>query len=329
MNTRAKANVYGLDGKKTGCVDIPSVFKVLYRQDIVNAVTQRTILSKRQPHGVSQHAGYQTAASSWGTGRAVARVPRVPGGGSHRSGQAAFANFCRGGGMFEPKKTWRRWTRKTNKNELRHAQAFAYSAAGCTSLVEARGHMIENIPEFPLVVDDSIQSLKKTKQMKEALVALGCEAEVDKCAKKRARAGKGKRRNRKYLTRRGPLIVHDGSETESLLKVTNVLRGVDCMRVEMPSVTKLAPGGQGGRLCIFTKSAFEKLTEIWGNEQGISLHKAGYKLPRCVTSANIRKVMRSEAIQSALRPMVVPTYPSKSTKRNLWRKEKKALAKKK
>ena len=39
-----------------------------------------------------------------GTGRAVARIPRVGGGGTHRSGQAAFGNMCRGGRMFAPTK---------------------------------------------------------------------------------------------------------------------------------------------------------------------------------------------------------------------------------
>lgn len=37
-------------------------------------------------------AGHQTSAESWGTGRAVARIPRVRGGGTHRSGQGAFGN---------------------------------------------------------------------------------------------------------------------------------------------------------------------------------------------------------------------------------------------
>lgn len=50
------------------------------------------------PAEVSTNAGYQTAAESWGTGRAVARIPRVPGGGTHRAGQGAFGNMCRGGG---------------------------------------------------------------------------------------------------------------------------------------------------------------------------------------------------------------------------------------
>lgn len=42
-------------------------------------------------------AGHETPAESWGTGRAVARIPRVPGGGTSRSGQGAFGNMCRGG----------------------------------------------------------------------------------------------------------------------------------------------------------------------------------------------------------------------------------------
>lgn len=48
--------------------------------------------NKRQPYAVNKLAGHQTSAESWGTGRAVARIPRVRGGGTHRSGQGAFGN---------------------------------------------------------------------------------------------------------------------------------------------------------------------------------------------------------------------------------------------
>lgn len=51
----------------------------------------------------------QTSAESWGTGRAVSRIPRVQGGGTQRAGQGAFGNMCRGGRMFAPTKIWRRW----------------------------------------------------------------------------------------------------------------------------------------------------------------------------------------------------------------------------
>lgn len=43
--------------------------------------------NKRQAYSVNVNAGHQTSAESWGTGRAVARIPRVGGGGTHRSGQ--------------------------------------------------------------------------------------------------------------------------------------------------------------------------------------------------------------------------------------------------
>ena len=48
--------------------------------------------ANRQAYAVKPKAGYDTAAASWCTGRAVARIPRAPGGGTHRAGQAAFGN---------------------------------------------------------------------------------------------------------------------------------------------------------------------------------------------------------------------------------------------
>lgn len=85
--------------------------------------------------------GHQTSAESWGTGRAVARIPRVRGGGTHRSGQGAFGNMCRGGRMFAPTKTWRRWHRKVNVNQKRYAMVSAIAASGIPALVMSKGKM--------------------------------------------------------------------------------------------------------------------------------------------------------------------------------------------
>lgn len=87
----------------------------------------------------------QTSAESWGTGRAVSRIPRVPGGGTHRAGQGAFGNMCRGGRMFAPTKTWRRWHRKINVNLKRYAVCSAIAATGVPALVMARGHRIDQV----------------------------------------------------------------------------------------------------------------------------------------------------------------------------------------
>lgn len=55
---------------------------------------------------------------------------RVRGGGTHRSGQGAFGNMCRGGRMFAPTKPWRRWHRKINVNQRRYALVSAIAASG-------------------------------------------------------------------------------------------------------------------------------------------------------------------------------------------------------
>jgi large subunit ribosomal protein L4e len=95
-------------------VALPGVFKSPVRLDLVQFVHANLAKNHRQPYSISKESGHQTSAESWGTGRAVARIPRVGGGGTHRSGQGAFGNMCRDGRMFAPTKIWRRWHRHVN-----------------------------------------------------------------------------------------------------------------------------------------------------------------------------------------------------------------------
>lgn len=99
--------------RKTDAVDavseqlvLPAVFTAPIRPDIVHFVHTSMAKNKRQAYAVSAGAGHQHSAESWGTGRAVARIPRVSGGGTSRAGQAAFGNMCRAGRMFAPTKIW-------------------------------------------------------------------------------------------------------------------------------------------------------------------------------------------------------------------------------
>lgn len=85
-------SVFNDEGKAAGSTILPAVFKAPIRSDLVQFVHTNMRKNKRQPYAVSTKAGHQTSAESWGTGRAVARIPRVRGGGTHRSGQAAFGN---------------------------------------------------------------------------------------------------------------------------------------------------------------------------------------------------------------------------------------------
>lgn len=44
--------------------------------------------------------------------------------------------------MSHPLKTWRRWHRRVNLKQRRHAVESALAATGITSLVFARGHRV-------------------------------------------------------------------------------------------------------------------------------------------------------------------------------------------
>merc|ERR1711890_175055 len=158
---RPQITVYSESGEATSNVKTPAVFRAPIRHDIVNFVHTQLRKNSRQAIGVKKIAGEQTSAESWGTGRAVARIPRVRGGGTHRSGQAAFGNMCRSGRMFAPLKTWRRWHRMCNVNQRRYAMVAAIAATGVPGLVMAKGHMVDNVPEIPLVVDNNVEQYKK------------------------------------------------------------------------------------------------------------------------------------------------------------------------
>ena len=63
----------------------------------------------------------------------------MSGGGTNRSGQGAFGNMCRGGRMFAPTKTWRRWHRHINVNQRRYALCSALAASAVPALIMAKG----------------------------------------------------------------------------------------------------------------------------------------------------------------------------------------------
>ncbi|OAD56558.1 60S ribosomal protein L4 [Eufriesea mexicana] len=234
-------------------ISLPAVFKAPIRPDIVNFVHQQVSKNSRQPYCVSKEAGHQTSAESWGTGRAVARIPRVRGGGTHRSGQGAF------------------------------------------------GHMIQEVPEFPLVVSDKIQEYNKTKQAVIFLRRIKAWNDIQKVYKsQRFRAGKGKMRNRRRIQRRGPLIVY--GQDQGIRKAFRNIPGIDLMNINKMNLLKLAPGGHVGRFVIWTKSAFEKLDALYGTWRKESQLKTDYNLPfPKMANTDLSRLLKSEEIRKVLR----------------------------
>jgi len=307
MTSRPLVGVYTNDAKAKveQHVTLPAVMTAPIRPDVVHSVHTRMAKNRRQPYAVSRYAGHQSSAESWGTGRAVARIPRVPGGGTHRAGQGAFGNMCRGGRMFAPTKTWRKWHVRINVNERRYATCSALAASAIPALVMARGHRVEQIPEIPLVIDNkSIDNIDKTSRAVVLLKALGAYEDVEKVKDSRKiRAGKGKARNRRYVQKRGPLVIYN--EKGPLVKAFRNLPGVELCAVTRLNLLQLAPGGHLGRFVIWTKDAFERLDSIYGTYKKPSSEKTDYTIPRpLMSNVDLARIINSDEVQSVLRDKI-------------------------
>ncbi|KAF2139745.1 uncharacterized protein K452DRAFT_320343 [Aplosporella prunicola CBS 121167] len=309
MTSRPVVSIISADGSASEATHpLPEVFKAPIRPDIVQTVHTGMAKNKRQPYAVSEKAGHQTSAESWGTGRAVARIPRVSGGGTHRAGQAAFGNMCRSGRMFAPTKVWRKWHQKINVNQKRFATASALAASSNAALLMARGHHVSTVPEVPLVVSSTAfadAAIAKTSAAIALLKAVGAGPDLEKVkGSRKLRAGKGKLRGRRHRQRRGPLVVYDPeSDGKDLVRAFRNIPGVESSSVYALNLLQLAPGGHLGRFIVWTSSAFQALDKIYGTTTEASALKKDFLLPSAVVKqADISKLINSSEIQSVLRP---------------------------
>ncbi|CAE8587775.1 unnamed protein product, partial [Polarella glacialis] len=184
--------------------------------------------------------------------------------------------MCRGSGMFNPTKIWRRWHRRVIVTQKRHDVVTALAASSLPPLVMARGHRIGEVAELPLVVSDGLESVQKTNQAVEALNKLGCGPELQKVLdSKRLHAGQGKARNRRFRMRLGPLVIY--KEENGISRAMRSIPGVVTACVDSLNLLRLAPGGSIGRFIIWTEGAFKQ-------------------------NADVARIINSTEIQSVLRP---------------------------
>lgn len=302
MSSRPVVSVYNSDSAKESGegVPMPAVFSTPIRNDLVHYVHSQLSKNRRQGHAVFYKAGAEHSAESWGTGRAVARIPRISGSGTSRSGQATFGNMCRKARMFAPLKIWRKWHAKANITQRRHAVASALAASACTPLVMARGHHVGAVPELPLVVDK--MSAANSKSLLQVLNTFGAGEELAKVRRsKKIRAGVGKYRNSRYVMKKGPLVIY-GDESKDVKRAARNLPGVDACNVSRLNILQLAPGGHLGRFVIFTKDAFKSLDNIFGSFRHAGVQKTGYHLARSVmTCADLSRIINSDQVQAKLR----------------------------
>lgn len=214
----------------------------------------------KQTQGRDEDAGLRASAAGWGTGHGLARCPRRKGSGYPTARNVARVPFAVGGRAAHPIKKEKKIKKKINRITNTKSIISAISASRDPYWVKKRGHNIENIPELPLIIDDKIQTIKKTSQIFSVLCELGLKNELIKIkASKKVRAGKGKRRGRRFKRAKGILIVI--KEDFGIVRASRNIPGTEIVNVNGLSIEKLAPGGHPGRLILWTQSAFKELTK--------------------------------------------------------------------
>jgi len=246
--------VYGLDGTPVKEVELPSVFSLPVRKDLIRRAFHSAHTARLQPKGRDPLAGMRRAGESWGIHHSVARVPRLD------NGRAVIAPMTRGGRLAHPPRVEKVLHEEINKKERIRAIASAIAATSREELVRARGHKF-GVETLPVIVVDDLESVNSTAEAKKVLQNLGLWEDVERAAsRKRVRSGKGKMRGRRYKVPKSLLIVVSSHDVPAVKAFRN-LPGVDVISADNLSVLHLAPGGVPGRLTVYSLSALSKIGE--------------------------------------------------------------------
>jgi len=253
-----RVHAVGLDGKPGAVVALPLAFSSPVRPDLIARAVVAAQSHHRQPFGTSPTAGARHSVQWSGKGKGVARTPRLM-----DSMRGAQAPNTVGGRPAHPPKVATIWEKKINRKERLLAFASALAATRETKLAEGRGHMLPHSLHLPVVIDDPVEEIQRTHDARLLLERLKLWDDVE-----RARSGthlrasgRARRRGRVRRTPRSLLVVTSGPG--KALGFRN-LAGVEVVSARRLATEDLAPGGDAGRLTMFSRAAVEMLRERLG-----------------------------------------------------------------
>jgi len=263
-----KAKVRALDGKANGEVELPRQFTEEYRPELIRRAFHAEQSLHYQPKGTMKGAGmdYTTAEyfgrrhrarSGINIGRA--RLPREKIAGGFQ-GRVLKVPQARKGRRSHPPKPYKILIEKINYKEKCKAIRSAITATCDLGLVQARGHLFKG--NAPIVVEDSFEEIKRVKDAIGALEKLGITNDLERAKNgRRMRSGRARLRKGGYRQPVTALVVYKNDK--GVWKAMRNIPGVDCVKVSELNADLLAPGGQAGRLTVWTVSALKEL----GNQE--------------------------------------------------------------
>ena len=256
-----KTQTLSLTGAKQDEIELPPVFSTPVNKDLIHRAYVNLDSHHYQRQGRHPTAGQDVVAMSNDppTGHGAARVARIRGGGPRR-GQAAAVAMTRGGRQAHPPTSEKVVYKKLNKQEKRLALCSAIAATASKELVSTRGHVIDGISSFPIVVSDDVEKISKAKEIAKVFDALKLSADIERLEKRKARSGRSVIRGRK--TKIGKSILFVTKDAKNLQKACGSFSGVDVTTVNDLSVLDLAPGSSLIRLTVYTKSAINEIANL-------------------------------------------------------------------
>lgn len=247
-----RVHLLGVDGKPGKTLVLPPAFSEAIRPDLIRRAVVAAQSRRRQPHGTTPTAGRRHSVEWSGKGKGVARTPRLM-----DSNRGAQSPNTVGGAPAHPPRTATIWSKSINDQERRRAFRSALAATRELALVRRRGHALPDDSHLPFVVDTPLEGIGSTAEARTLLEKLRLWPDVDRAnAGRHQRAGRGKRRGRRRRQPRSLLVV---TAEPGRARGFRNLPGVDVVAVGRLGTEDLAPGGDPGRLTIFSQAALDRI----------------------------------------------------------------------
>jgi len=256
-------DVYDMDGKSVGKVELPHIFETPLRVDLIRRAVVALQSHAFQPQGRDPMAGKRTTAQSLGVGHGMSRIPRVKGERHPKGNLAAFAPTTVKGRLTFPPKSEKRISKKINKKELKLATLSALAATSSKELIKGRGHTIVGDRDYPLIVSDDLEALSKNSEAEKVLKNLEVWDDVERASNRKIRSGKGSVRGRPFKHPVSALVIV--MKRGGVDRAFRNLPGVKVVDLKSLNVNDLAPGTHPGRLTIWSESALKSVGERFGS----------------------------------------------------------------